>query len=73
MKWLSRSIGGESLRPVAIESLVDKLDNEWISISKVRDMEAYKTFVTFALKEDMEVAFSSRKELLLDHFVEIRR
>ena len=50
MEWLSKSIVGESLAPVAIEYVAEKLVNEWLLIIKVRDMRAYKTLITFSLK-----------------------
>ena len=73
MERLNRIIIGEMLTPVSIESVADKLLNNWWSISKVRNMGFYKTLITFCSKEDMEEALTSRKDILLEHFAEVRR
>ena len=73
MESLNKSTVGESLVLIAIETMRKKLVNEWLSITNVRDMGAYKTPITFVSKEDMEEVLALGKDLLLNHFIAIRK
>lgn len=45
---------------------------EWLCIVNFREMRAYKALVTFDSKKSMEEALSTLRELLLNHFKELR-
>ena len=71
MDKLSKSIIGESIFPVNMEIMEERLRRDWYTIIDVKPMGAYKTLITFETKEDMEDALGS--DFLLNYFKEIRR
>ena len=74
MEWLKRSIVRETLHPLSIECVADKLFKDWwLTISKVRDMGAYKTLIVLHSKKHMEETLSTGEDLLLEQFAEIRK
>ena len=73
LEWLQRSIVGEIIKPLNFNLLADRLYNEWLCISNVREMGAYKALVTFDSRESLEEALATAKDLLLNHFKEVRK
>lgn len=73
VEWLSRSLVGESIKPIDFDILKEKLYNEWFYLTSVRAMGSYKCLLTFETKEDLEAALSARSELIFSHFDDIRR
>ena len=71
MNKLSKSIIGESIFPVNIEVMEERLRRDWYTIVDVKPMGAYKTLITFETKEDVEDALGS--DFLLNYFEGIRR
>ena len=59
MEKLSRSIIGESVYPVNIEVMGERLRRDWFTIVDVKPMGAYKTLITFENKQDVEDAMGS--------------
>ena len=72
MEWLQRSIVGEIVKTINFSLLTHRILQEWICVPNIREIGAYKAFVTFDSKESMQEALSSIKELLLNHFEEVR-
>ena len=68
---LSRCLIGESLFPVDIETMSEKLYRDRFTMVDVKQMGAYKTVMTFETKNDMEEALAS--DYLLNHFEEVRK
>ena len=73
LEWLQRNIVGETIKPLNFNLLADRLYNEWLCISNVREMGAYKALVTFDSRESLEEALATAKDLLLNHFKEVRK
>ena len=72
MEWLQQSVIGETIKPINFPLLVDRVMNEWLCVTNVREIEAYKILVTFATKEDREEAIGLGRDLLLSYFAEVR-
>ena len=73
MEWLNRSLIGESLRPMDFDLLREKLFREWYYLTNVKAKGSYKCLLTFETNEDVEAALSDGRDLLLNHFDEVKQ
>ena len=68
---LSRHVVGETLDPIDIDEILEKLRRDWHMIEDLKLMGSYKILVTFLNIEEMEIAF--KFDYLLNHFNEAHK
>ena len=62
-----------SMKPLDFDFLKAKLFKEWFDLTKVRAKGSYKCLLTFECAEYVEATLSDGRELLLNHFDDVRR
>lgn len=73
MEWLKRSVVGKTKKTYEFWAYSRQNSHEWLCVSNIREMGAFKALITFEIVEDMEEALAFNMELLHNHFAEIRR
>ena len=73
MEELTRSVVGETMKPLNILEVEGKVIKDSADVYKVREMGAYKTLTTFKSVEAMEKAVNTSEGYLYKYFGEIRR
>lgn len=51
---VEKDVIGETLKPIKFCTMANRIGNEWLAITNVREMGAYKALLTFEAKEDIE-------------------
>ena len=64
-------MGGETLFPIDIDLIIDKLRNKFFSIVSVKEMEDYKALIMFPTEEDMGGNLTEMGNLC-EYFEEVR-
>ena len=70
--WLNRSLVGESIQPLDFVILKEKLFKECLHLAEVRAMSSYKCLLMNESSEDVEAALSDGRDLLMNHFKDVR-
>ena len=69
---LEKSAVGETMQPMDIKLMEDKLRHVLPIIENVREMGSYKTLITFLTTEDMLEILKEGGNMLGEYFAEIR-
>ena len=72
MEWLQRSVIGETIKLMNLCMVANRIMSEWLYVTNVMEMGAYKVLVALAMKEDREEVITSGMDLLLNYFGEVK-